>query len=733
MWVVDTADDKLYAYRLSTRARDAVKDIELVAGNDHPAGVWSDRATVWVADTADDKLYAYGLSTRARDAVKDISLAAGNDHPAGIWSDRATVWVADTADDKLYAYGLSTRARDADADFDTLAAAGNGAPAGVWSDGAVMWVVDNDDDKVYAYNVPSLDSSLSAVTVGGVAVPGIDAGRVSYHFGVGAGIKRVTVAAAASHPGASVTYVVDGVESGGAGVALNLAEGANAVQIVVTAEAGNSFTYTLWVNRGADDDFGWTAVRDIDTLAAAGNDAPWGIWSDGETMWVGDSADHKLYAYSLSTGHHDPGKDFAVSPHVDMAGIWSPGRTTTLWLLHLDTWSPQDPWSVPKLKFVNWQTGTTIGSITLDDDNDHAAGLWSDHTTIWVADTDDDRLYAYDRRTRQRVLGHGFALKGGNDHPAGIWSDGETMWVADRGDDKLFAYRLSNGTRDAAKDINTPAAVGNNLPAGVWSDGETIWVVDRNDTKVYSYWLDASRASLHDRHTLQQAAAEPLTAKLIDTPPIHDGQTAFTFELRFSEEPGPDFSYQTLQDHAFTVTGGEVTTARRLAPPGNVRWEITITPRGSRDVTIVLPATTDCADQGAICTADGNMLSGETSVTVAAAATPLTAKFTDTPPTHDGHTAFTFELRFSKNPKPDFSYTTLLDHAFRVTRGEVTAARRLRPPGNRRWEITITPDGNGDVTIVLPATSNCNHDRAICTADGTKLSTRVELTVAGPG
>ena len=27
------------------------------------------------------------------------------------------------------------------------------------------------------------------------------------------------------------------------------------------------------------------------------NGQPYGIWSDGTTMWVGDSADDKLYAY----------------------------------------------------------------------------------------------------------------------------------------------------------------------------------------------------------------------------------------------------------------------------------------------------------------------------------------------------------------------------------------------------------------------------------------------------
>ena len=106
----------------------------------------------------------------------------------------------------------------------------------------------------------------------------------------------------------------------------------------------------------------------------------------------------------------------------------------------------------------------------------------------------------------------------------------------------------------------------------------------------------------------------PLTATVHDVPSSHNGQDAFTFELRFSEEF--PLSYVTLRDHAFTVTGGEVTQARRLEPGKNVRWEITVTPGSSADVAIVLNATTDCSAQGAICTEDGRKLSALLEFTV---------------------------------------------------------------------------------------------------------------------
>ena len=108
----------------------------------------------------------------------------------------------------------------------------------------------------------------------------------------------------------------------------------------------------------------------------------------------------------------------------------------------------------------------------------------------------------------------------------------------------------------------------------------------------------------------------PLTATVHGVPSSHNGQDAFTFELRFSEAPEPDFSYRTVRDHAFTVTGGSVTYVRRLEPGKNIRWEITVTPDSSADVTIALNVTTDCEAAGAICTEDGRKLSAPLELTV---------------------------------------------------------------------------------------------------------------------
>ena len=102
----------------------------------------------------------------------------------------------------------------------------------------------------------------------------------------------------------------------------------------------------------------------------------------------------------------------------------------------------------------------------------------------------------------------------------------------------------------------------------------------------------------------------PLTVSLENAATSHNGTDVFTFEIRFSEQFG--LSYKALRDHAFTVVGGEVKKAQRMdrdSDTPNIRWLITVNPDSGGDVAITLPVTTDCTDDGAICTEDGRMLS----------------------------------------------------------------------------------------------------------------------------
>ena len=101
--------------------------------------------------------------------------------------------------------------------------------------------------------------------------------------------------------------------------------------------------------------------------------------------------------------------------------------------------------------------------------------------------------------------------------------------------------------------------------------------------------------------TVEVAAAAPasLTAAFQDLPDSHDGSTAFTFRVLFSEDVG--ISYVNMRDHAFSLSEGDVTGARRVDGRSDL-WEITVEPDDNSDVGITLPANRSCTTTGAICT-----------------------------------------------------------------------------------------------------------------------------------
>ena len=132
--------------------------------------------------------------------------------------------------------------------------------------------------------------------------------------------------------------------------------------------------------------------------------------------------------------------------------------------------------------------------------NSSPQGIWSDGTTMWVADWLEARIYAYDMASKTRVSAKEFntLVAAGNTWPYGIWSDGTTMWVVDWLDEKIYAYDMASKARVFGKEFNTLKAAGNWGPQGIWSDGTTMWVADLTDEKIYAYDM-ASKARVPSR------------------------------------------------------------------------------------------------------------------------------------------------------------------------------------------------------------------------------------------
>ena len=152
-----------------------------------------------------------------------------------------------------------------------------------------------------------------------------------------------------------------------------------------------------------------------------------------------------------------------------------------------------------------------VAKLTLHSDNGHPRGIWSDGTTMWVADLFDNKVYAYTLATGSRVSSKEFDLtsdNANNDNPRGLWSDGTTMWVCDFTDKRVYAYTLATGARDTNKEFSFDASA-NAAPTGIWSDGTTMWVADLDDDKVYAYTLATGSRVSSKEFDFNSANASP--------------------------------------------------------------------------------------------------------------------------------------------------------------------------------------------------------------------------------
>ena len=202
------------------------------------------------------------------------------------------------------------------------------------------------------------------------------------------------------------------------------------------------------------------------------------------------------------------------------------------------------------LALIPWiaqaQSRDSGSDFTLAAANGYPTGIWSDGTTMWVADFEDHKLYAYRMSDRSRVSGKDFTLDADNGSPVGIWSDGTTMWASDFTDAKLYAYRMSDRRRDSGKDFNTLSAAGNKFPEGIWSDGTTMWVADTGNDTVFAYDLSTRAWDFEKDITLGPGHDSPMGVwSNGSTMWVSDWRDAKLYAYRMSDQTrdsGKDFA-----------------------------------------------------------------------------------------------------------------------------------------------------------------------------------------------
>ena len=442
LWVAENDqgnnEQAIVTYQLSDGERRIKGEFHLDDHGIDIQGIWSNGTVMWVADWGDKKLYAYELNKNSNNNTqripdKDISLAGSNDHPRGVWGFGTTILVVDSDDTKVYAYSTTDGSRLTSQEFDLHSS--HDKPYGIWGEGTRVWINDTDDNMVYVY-------------------------------------ERST----------------------------NPANHGNRVEALeISLPLGNDDSWgiwsdgeILWVADNADDKVYATYFRGFrhtrDEIDISDITTPGGLWTDGKTMWVSDTgrSDHgMLLAYTMSDESRDSSKDVQLgSFNKKPLSIWSDGETF---------WTIEDTQSTDYLYPYDMdpatgQEGQVILSklIALDSSNSDPRGIWSDEDTIWVSDSGDDKLYAYDLSDKSRKSGNDISLNNNNDDPAEIWSDGEIIWVLDTDDKHVFAYELSGGSRKKNREFRL--VPDNDDPeGGLTGHRLRFWVVDGDDQKLYAY------------------------------------------------------------------------------------------------------------------------------------------------------------------------------------------------------------------------------------------------------
>ena len=335
-----------------------------------------------------------------------------------------------------------------------------------------------------------------------------------YEASVANGIDAVKLTAAKSNTNAKVVITNDDDQTGSPDEALlDLIVGSNELTVTVTAEdTTTERTYTITVERAAtssltSDDARLSALsvspRDIIGFYGPHTSYEVGVDPTVETATVSATVNHpgaSLVIYPVDA-------DTAVGGH--QVGLLAGSNVVTVSVTAEDGLTKRE-YTVSVNRGVTdakgWQAGADLDGL-IDGRNEYPRGIWSDETTVWVADAKSEKLFAYTLADGMRDAGKDITLDANNNHPDGIWSNGTTVWVADWNDAKLYAYTLADATRDSDKDITLHAD--NTYPTGIWADETTMWVADHDDGKLYAYTLsDATRDAGKD-FTLHADNADP--------------------------------------------------------------------------------------------------------------------------------------------------------------------------------------------------------------------------------
>ena len=566
-----------------------------------------------------------------------------------------------------------------------------------WSDGQTFEarVVSGSKDAVEAP-----DPTLKALTVSDATLsPAFDADTVTYTATVAAATERVTLSGTLNDDDASLAYTPStDADSSTAGHQVNVAVGDTTATVTVTAADGETTrAYRVVVKRPAPE----VVETSTPTLSIAGGSGTEGTDSSiSFTVTLDEAATGTVTVdYATSDGTATAGTDYTSTSGTLTFDVGTTSKTVSVAIAD-DTEDESDETFTVTLSNAS---GADLGTAT-------ATGTIENRTVVV--------------ETTPTLSIAGGSGKEGDDSSISF-----TVTLDEAATGTVTVdYATSDGTADAGDDYTSTSGT-LTFDAGTTSKKISVAISDDSENESdETFTVTLSNASgatlgtasatgtIRNRNVAPTASISGGGGKEGD-----DSAIAFAVSLDRAATDTVTVDYATSNGSA---TAGEDYTATS----GTLSFAA-----GETGKTVLVSIGDDIVNEGdETFTVTLSNASGAVLGTASATGTienrhvvPLTASFEQVPAEHDG-TTFVFHVRFSEDPA--VSYLVLREESFDVTGGKVDKARRKDGRDDLR-EIHVEPSGNGDVTVSLPPTTDCDAHGAICTAADRPLSNANAATV----
>ena len=252
----------------------------------------------------------------------------------------------------------------------------------------------------------------------------------------------------------------------------------------------------------------------------------------------------------------------------------------------------------------------------------------------------------------------------------------------------------------------------------------SIWVIGPNarveghtafDRRVYQLWITKAAASM-------ATAAEPLMAAFENAPLSHDGSSAFTLRMAFSEDV--EITPEDMRDHALTVLGGTVTGAEQVEGLKTL-WDLTLQPSGNGSVFILTPLNRACTEAGALCTADGGTLTVAPALQIAGPPPPPVNNPATGAPTVSGTAQVGETLSADTSAIADADGLANVSYSYQWIRNDGSSDTDITGATDSTYSVDDADEGE-TIKVKVGFTDDAGSDESLASAATASVAARPE-------